>query len=77
MQEFSSHQARKGHRPCAEKKVSMVGYQSPSIAEPFSSPEREALSESPRNRSGSGRILVTLYSPDHDVVQNTGCVKTG
>jgi len=74
----SSHQARKGHRPCAEKKVSVIWHQDPSIAERFHLRKKhcEALN----------KVLVivlvqeylaTLYPPNHDVVQNTGCVKAG
>jgi len=74
----SSHQARKGHRPRAEKKVSMVWDQHPRIASRFHRWKKhcEALN----------KVLVillvqeylaTLYPPDHDMVQDTGCVKTG
>jgi hypothetical protein len=74
----SSHQARKGHRPRAEKKVSVIWHQDPRIAGRFQLRKKhgEALN----------KILVivlvqeylaTLYPSDHDVVQNTGCVKTG
>jgi len=73
-----SHQARKGHRPRAEKKVSVIGHQEPRIA--------RALHLRKQHCQPLYKVLVivpvpeylaTLYPPDHDVVQNTGCVKTG
>jgi len=73
----SSHQARKGRRPRAEKKVSMVWYQDPRIASRFHLRKKhcEALNKVlvivlPQE------YLATLYPPDHDVVQDTGRVKT-
>jgi hypothetical protein len=74
----SSHQPGKGHRPRAEQKVSVIWHQDPRIARRFHLRKKhcEALN----------KVLVivlvqeylaALYPPDHDVVQNTGCVKTG